>query len=164
MKKFYFVQVCLMSWRLPITECANLSWGLGNFPLLFYWIYYISLWLTSLLPCPWSTQVTEFLHIPFIAFELFKIFSLISILSLNFEILSSTWSSLVDWTSTLFFVWLKGLFISRISVWFFFSEVFHIFVKLLFYILCCLLYFIYFSFYSVLCFSLVFVEDLSEFI
>jgi hypothetical protein len=27
---------------------------------------------------------------------------------------------LLEWPSTVFFVWLKGLFISRISVWFFF--------------------------------------------
>jgi hypothetical protein len=34
----------------------------------------------------------------------------------------------------------KGFFIFRISVWFFFSEVFfHYFVQLLFYILCCYL-------------------------
>jgi hypothetical protein len=61
------------------------------------------------------------------------------------------------------FVWLKRLFISRICVWFFFSEVFLIFVQLLFHILCCLLYIIYLCFYSLLCFSLVFLE-VSEFI
>jgi hypothetical protein len=67
----------------------------------------------------------------------------------NFYFIFKLWdsvfhcSNLLEWPSTVFFVWLKGVFISRISVWFFFSEVFHIFVQLLFYILCCLLYFTY---------------------
>jgi hypothetical protein len=40
---------------------------------------------------------------------------------LSSVILSPTCSSLLEWSSTVFFVWLKGHFISRISVWFFFS-------------------------------------------
>jgi hypothetical protein len=47
-------------------------------------------------------------------------------------------------SSTVLFISFKESFISRISSWFFFSEIFHIFVKVLFHILCCLLYFIYF--------------------
>jgi hypothetical protein len=92
-----------------------------------------------------------------------SVFSLISISSLSSEILSSTCSSLLEWPSTVFFVWLNGLFISRIYVWFF-SEVFHIFVQLLFCILYCYLQFMYLSFYNVLCFTLVVVEVFSEFI
>jgi hypothetical protein len=61
-------------------------------------------------------------------------FYLFSILSLSSEILSSTRSRLLEWHSTVYFVWLKGLFISRIFVWFF-AEVFQIFVLVLFYIL-----------------------------
>jgi hypothetical protein len=80
------------------------------------------------------------------------------------EILSSTCSCLLEWSTTIFFIWLKGLFISRISIWFFFVRFSHIFVQLLFHILCCLYYFIYLLFYSLLCFTLVFVEVLSEFI
>jgi hypothetical protein len=45
-----------------------------------------------------------------------------------------------------------------------FSEVFHIFVQLLFYILCCHLSFMYLCFYSVLSFTLMFIEVLSELI
>jgi hypothetical protein len=43
-----------------------------------------------------------------------------------------------------------------------FSEVFHIFVKFLFHILSCLPYFVYLFFNSLLCFTLKFVEVLSE--
>jgi hypothetical protein len=32
----------------------------------------------------------------------------------------------LEWPSTVFFVWLKRLFISRISVWFFFLRFFHL--------------------------------------
>jgi hypothetical protein len=51
----------------------------------------------------------EFLHILFIALELFDYdfffsLSLISILSLSSEFLSSTCSSLLEWTSTVVFV------------------------------------------------------------
>jgi hypothetical protein len=62
-------------------------------------------------------------------------FSLISIFSLSSEILSSACSSL---GKSVFFVWLKEIFISRNSVWFF-SQIFYIIIQLLFYILCCLL-------------------------
>jgi hypothetical protein len=63
-----------------------------------------------------------------------SVFSLISILSLSSETLSSPFSAGVNFH----FAWLKGLFISRISVWGLFSEVFHVFVQHLFYILCSL--------------------------
>jgi hypothetical protein len=33
---FYFGEVCLVSWRLPVPEWAKLSKDLGNFQLLFY--------------------------------------------------------------------------------------------------------------------------------
>jgi hypothetical protein len=39
---------------------------------------------------------------------------------LKSESLSSTCSSLLEWSYTVLFVWLKGLFIYSISVWFFF--------------------------------------------
>jgi hypothetical protein len=87
----------------------------------------------------WSFDgVAEFFHIPFTALKPFFFFlflfcfSLISILSLSPEIPSSSCSSLLEWLSTIFFIWVKELFISRISVLLFFSEIFHIFVKLLF--------------------------------
>jgi hypothetical protein len=48
--------------------------------------------------------------------EIFSAFSLFSILSLSSENLSSTYYSLLEWPSTVIFVWLKGFFISRISV------------------------------------------------
>jgi hypothetical protein len=48
-------------------------------------------------------------------------FFLVSIyFDLSAEIPSSTYSSLLEWLSTIFFIWLKKLFISRISVWLFF--------------------------------------------
>jgi hypothetical protein len=101
---------------------------LGNFLLLLYWLYYVSLWLAPLLllQCPWFSGlvfwwVSDFLHIPFTALELFDwdffCFSLIPILFQTPGILSSTCSSLLE---PVVFVWLKGLFISRISIWFFF--------------------------------------------
>jgi hypothetical protein len=68
---------------------------------------------------------------------IYSVFCLISILSLSPEILSSTCSTLLEWLSTVFFVWLKGLFISRTSDLILLSEVFHIFVQLLFYVFCC---------------------------
>jgi hypothetical protein len=93
-----------------------------------------------------------------------SIFSLISILPLSSEIMSPNCSNLL-------FVWIKGLFISglnkswnKISAWFLFSEVFLMFVQLLFYISCCHLYFTYLFFNSVLYFTLVFVEVLNSFI
>jgi hypothetical protein len=49
-------------------------------------------------------------------------FSLISILSSIPEILCSTCSSLLEWLSIVFFIWVNELFISRISVWFFFWD------------------------------------------
>jgi hypothetical protein len=91
-----------------------------------------------------------------------SVLSLVSILSLSPEILSSTCSYLLEWPSTVFFVRLKGLFVSRICL-ITFSGVFHIFVQLLFHILCCLLYFIYLFFFLVSCFTLVFIDILSEF-
>jgi hypothetical protein len=90
-------------------------------------------------------------------------FSLISILLLSSAVLSSTCSSLLKLPSSVFFVWLKGLFIYTTSVSFIFLRFFHIFVQLPFYILCCLLYFIS-LFYIVRCFTLVFIEVFSKFI
>jgi hypothetical protein len=68
-------------------------------------------------------------------------FNLISILSMKPEFLSSTCSSLLEWLSTQFFICFKKLF-SQDFCWILFSGVFYIFVKLLFPIFCCLLYFI----------------------
>jgi hypothetical protein len=104
---------------------------LGNVQLLFYWIYYISLWLAPIFLCQcqwfsglvfwWSLWVPTY-HIPFIALEFFiKSFFFFNIyFILSSEILSSTCSTLLEWPSTVFFVWLKGFFIYRISIWFFF--------------------------------------------
>jgi hypothetical protein len=64
-----------------------------------------------------------------------KIFSLISILSLSSEILSLV---LVCWSGLLlYFCLTKGTFCFQDFCLIIFSEVFHIFVQLLFYILCC---------------------------
>jgi hypothetical protein len=38
------------------------------------------------------------------------------------EILSSTWSTVQGWLSSVLFIWLKEVYISRISVWFFFLK------------------------------------------
>jgi hypothetical protein len=46
---------------------------------------------------------------------------------LSSEILSSTCSSLLECLSTAFFIWLKELFISRISVWFFFIRIYSLY-------------------------------------
>jgi hypothetical protein len=147
MGRFYFGPVCLVFWRLLVSEWAKLSQDLGNFMLLYYWIYYMSLWLAPLLllQCPWFSGLVfwwshwvlaYYFHSSWVVWLRFLLFfSLISILSLHSEILSSTCSSLLEWSSTVFFVWLKGLFISRISVWFFFLRFFHIFVQLLYFVL-----------------------------
>jgi hypothetical protein len=89
-------------------------------------------------------------------------FSLISILSLSSEIMSSTHCSLLEWPITVFFVWLKGLFISRVSVWFFFLTPYLCSCLLLYFVLSLLIHISLFS--GSLCFNLVFVEVLSEFI
>jgi hypothetical protein len=70
-----------------------------------------------------------------------SVFSLIFIFSSSPEILSSTCSSLLQWLflDFLFDLW-NFLFPGFCLI--LFSEVFHIFVKFLFHILCCLLYII----------------------
>jgi hypothetical protein len=79
---------------------------------------------------------------------------------LSTESLSSACSSLLEWSSTVLFIWLKGPFISRIS--FFWGFPYLCSTSLLY--LVCLIYFIYLFLYSLLCFTLVFVEVISEFI
>jgi hypothetical protein len=90
-----------------------------------------------------------------------SVLSLISVLFLSPEVLSFAWSSWLGWLSTLLFIWFKEYFTSRISVLILFS-VFHIFVKFLFRILCCLLYFICLFFHNFLSFVLELLEVLSE--
>jgi hypothetical protein len=82
---------------------------------------------------------------------------------LSSEILSSTCSTLLEWPSTIFFVFfnVRDFLFTGFPFDSFFWDIPD---QLLFYILRCLLYFLYLFFYSVLCFSLVFVEVLSEFI
>jgi hypothetical protein len=65
------------------------------------------------------------------------VFSLISILSLSSEILSSTCSTLLEWLSTVVFCLAKVTFYFQDFYLILFSDVFHTFVKHLFYILCC---------------------------
>jgi hypothetical protein len=82
---------------------------LGNFLLLFCWIYYISLWLSCLLQCSWfSGLVFWWSHwvlvysfhsswdfcLRVLLFFLYYLF--------DFEILSSTCSSLLEWSSSVF--------------------------------------------------------------
>jgi hypothetical protein len=76
-----------------------------------------------------------------------SVFSLISIFSLGSEILNSTWSSLMEWASTVFFCFCLILFFCG----------FPYFCHLLFCISYFPLQFIYVTFYSVLCFTLLFV-------
>jgi hypothetical protein len=95
--------------------------------------------------------------------KIYSAFNLISILSSISGILSPTWSTLLQWLSTVFFVWLKGLFIPRISVWFFFLRFYiSLFNFFLHFVLSSLIHVS--LFYSLLCFILVFVEVLSEFL
>jgi hypothetical protein len=165
---FYFGQVCLVSWRLPVPEWANLSQDLGNFLLLFYWIYYESLKLVLLFQCPWVSGLVFWWSwwVPSLSFHrswVVWLLLLTSILSSSSAILSSTCSSLQELPYLCVFCLTKGTFYLHDSCLILFLRFFHIFVQLLFYILCCLLYFISLL-YTVLCFILVFMEDFSEFI
>jgi hypothetical protein len=70
---------------------------LGNFLLLFYWIYYIFLWLVPLLlvQCSWFSGwsfdgLSKFLHVPFTEHFLFFFFNFCFIFEL--------------WDSVLYFV------------------------------------------------------------
>jgi hypothetical protein len=85
------------------------------------------------------------------------VFSLISILFLSSENLSST-SSSVGVTFQCVFCLTKETFYFQDFCFILFSEVFHIFVQLLFLYFVLSSLFHYLSFYSVLCFTLVFVE------
>jgi hypothetical protein len=77
MGRFYFGQVCLVSWRLPVPERTKLSQDLGN--LCYYFIEYI-MYPFGLYLFFFNAQgsqiwpfdgVTEFLYILFTALELF---------------------------------------------------------------------------------------------
>jgi hypothetical protein len=69
-------------------------------------------------------------------------------LSLCPEILSSSWSNLLEWLPTEFIMYSRDILSSGFLFFclIFFSETFHIFVKLHFQILCCRLHFTYYSF------------------
>jgi hypothetical protein len=176
MERLYFGQVCLVSWWFPVPEWAILSPDLGNFLLLFCWIHCIFLWLMPLLlpqctwfsglVCWWSLWFLVYsFHSSWVDWQRFLLcFSLISISSLSSEILSSTYSSLLEWLSAMLFIWLRGLFISRISAWFFFFWGFtYLCSTPLSYVVLSSLFHLS-LFYSFLCFTLVFFEVLSEFI
>jgi hypothetical protein len=79
------------------------------------------------------------------------VFSLISILSWSPEILSSTCSRVLEWFSTVVFIWFRDFLFSGFLFVCFISETFYIFFKLLFHISYYLLCFIYLCFYFVLC-------------
>jgi hypothetical protein len=91
---------------------------LGNV-LLFYWIYYISLWHTPILlcQCPWFSKLVFWwsLWVPAYSFHSSWVFDWV-VFSFNFyfvlssEILSSTCSTLLEWPSTVFFSLTKGTF------------------------------------------------------
>jgi hypothetical protein len=77
-RRVYFGQLCLVSWRLPVTKWAKLSQVLENF--LYYFIecimYSFGFHLFSFFNAHdfqvWSFDgVTVFLHIPFTALEFF---------------------------------------------------------------------------------------------
>jgi hypothetical protein len=77
MGRLYFGQVSLLCWNLPVPEWTKLSQDFGNF---LYFIEYITyrfgIKVFSLSNAYdsqiWSSEgVTEFLHMPFTAFELF---------------------------------------------------------------------------------------------
>jgi hypothetical protein len=79
MGKFYFGQVSLVSWKLPVPEWAKLSQDLGKFSaVILLNILCIPFACTSspssmpmILRFGLFDGVTEFLHIPFTALELF---------------------------------------------------------------------------------------------
>jgi hypothetical protein len=70
----------------------------------------------------WSHWVLAYsFHSSCVWLRVLLFFSVITILSLSSEVQASTCSRMLEWHSTVFFVWQKGL-ISRIFVWFFFLK------------------------------------------
>jgi hypothetical protein len=116
------------------------------------------------LACPSSPSSTSMIHrfgllIESLSFCIFllqllsllpknSILSLTSILPSSPEIVSSTYSSMLEWLSTAFFIDLRNFLFPGFlfDFFFFFFEVYHSFFELHFHILCCLLYFIYLFF------------------
>jgi hypothetical protein len=94
-----------------------------------------------------------------------SVFSLMSILSSGPEILASICSSLLEWLSTLFLIWFKGIFICRISVWlvFFFWDFLYLWLTSPSYHVLSSLFHLS-LFYNLLSFISEFVEILLEFI
>jgi hypothetical protein len=126
----------------------------------------VSLWFVPLLLCQcpwfsgfvfwWSHWVQYSFHSSWIVCLSFRLFFF------NFYCIFKLWdsvfhlSSLLEWTSTVFCL-TKGTFYFQKFCLILFSEIFHIIVKLFFYIFCCLLSFIYIffsivSFLSLWCF------------
>jgi hypothetical protein len=128
-----------------------------RFLLLLCWIYFLCLYLELFSffsvhdSQVWSFDgVTEILNIPFTDLQsilwIFFHFSLISILSLSSEILyPACWNGF-----QLYFIFDFRKFFPGFLCDSFFFETVHIFVKLLFHILYCFLYFTYLQFYNFL--------------
>jgi hypothetical protein len=150
LSSLFAVQEALCTWM------GKTFSGFWKFSLIILLNILSILWLAPLvLQCPCFSGsfdgVTEFLLIPFTE-QRFLCFSLTSIISLSSEIPSSfvfvCWSVLPLWVFFVCVFLTKGTFYFKDFCLVLFSEVFHIFVQFLCFILCCYLLFIYLSFYS----------------
>jgi hypothetical protein len=117
----------------------------GKFLLLLYWIYYISLWLVPFLLLKYSLFLSLSFDGPLSScIFLSQLLSCFFCFFCNFYFIFKLWdfvlhcSSLLEWHSTVFCL-SKGTFYFQDFCLILSSEVFHIFVQLLFYIFCCLL-------------------------
>jgi hypothetical protein len=145
---------------------------LENFPLLIHRLCYIYLWFAPffILQCPWFTGLVSWCN-HWVCGFLLKVLILLSknssveylfcfgALEFCFLLVLVCWSDFQLYV--LFDLWnflFPGFFLDS------FSEVFHIFIKILFWILCGFLYFIYIFSYNLLSFILEFGEVLSDFI
>jgi hypothetical protein len=144
----------LMSLIPPASGWASLSQCLWIFLLLFHSIYYLYSCLAAFFPSSvlmisglvfwWNHSIlTYYLHSSSdFSLNIVLFYNLIPSFSLSPDILSSSCSSLPEWLSTLFYIWLKEPFVSRVSVLilcvFVFGDISY-FLKLLFQIMYCLL-------------------------
>jgi hypothetical protein len=114
-ERLYFGHVSLVLWRLPIVDGHHFleNWEIFCYYFVQYITYTSGLQFFSFFNAHdlqvWSFDgIAEFLQVPITTVESFVqglfCFSLILVLSLSSEILSSTWSSLLEWLSTVFFI------------------------------------------------------------
>jgi hypothetical protein len=124
-------KIFLRFWKFSVIILLNILslWFAPLLLLQYPWFSGLVFW--------WSHWVLAYSFHSFWVFDLrfllvFFFFN-ISVLSLISGILSSTCSSLLEWPSTVYLT--KGTFYFQEFCWILFSDVFHIFVQLLFYIL-----------------------------